>query len=102
VVIPFHDGIVFIGELHGAELGSWFSEIAQTLDAITGVSSGWGTEGRSSGGLLARSESGIARVCDKGGWPDLRSLGGSLSARVIFSILRYMDLIWSVNFPASL
>jgi hypothetical protein len=36
VVIPLHDGVVFVGALNGAELGRWLSEIAQTLDAITG------------------------------------------------------------------
>jgi hypothetical protein len=36
VVIPLHDSVVFVGALNGAELGSWFSEIAQALDTITG------------------------------------------------------------------
>jgi hypothetical protein len=36
VVIPLHDCIVFVGALNSAELGSWFSEITQALDAITG------------------------------------------------------------------
>jgi hypothetical protein len=35
-------------------------------------------EGSESGGLLARSESGIAPACDKGGWGELRSLGTGL------------------------
>jgi hypothetical protein len=34
--IPLYDGIVFVGALNSAELGSWFSEIAQALDTITG------------------------------------------------------------------
>jgi len=47
-------------------------------------------EGSESGGLLARSESGIDPACDRGGWGALRSLGiGLLVARVIvFSFLR--------------
>lgn len=36
VVIPLYDCVVFVGELNGAELVCWFSEIAQTLNAITG------------------------------------------------------------------
>jgi len=36
VVIPLDDGVVFIGALNGAEFGSWYSEVAQTFDALTG------------------------------------------------------------------
>jgi len=36
VVIPLDDRILFVGALNGTELVRWFSEIAQTLDAITG------------------------------------------------------------------
>ena len=36
VMIPFDDRVVFVSTLYGAELLCWFSEIAQTLDAITG------------------------------------------------------------------
>jgi hypothetical protein len=35
-MIPFDDRVVFVSTLYGAELLCWFSEIAQTLDAITG------------------------------------------------------------------
>jgi hypothetical protein len=34
VVIPLYDGVVFVGALNRTELVRWFSEIAQTLDAI--------------------------------------------------------------------
>jgi len=37
VVIPLYDCVVFVSALNGAELVSWFSEIAQTLDAITRI-----------------------------------------------------------------
>ena len=40
--------------------------------------------GSESGGLLARSESGVAPRCDRGGWGTLRSLGVSLLVRLIF------------------
>jgi len=44
-------------------------------------------EGSESGGLLARSESGMAPACDKGGRGALRSLGVSLWAiRLMFDI----------------
>jgi hypothetical protein len=36
VAIPLHDGVIFVGALDGAELGSWRAEIAQTLDTVTG------------------------------------------------------------------
>lgn len=38
VVVPLHDCIIFVGTLDGAELVRWFSEIAQTLDAVPGKS----------------------------------------------------------------
>jgi hypothetical protein len=36
VVIPLYDCVILVCALNGAELVCWFSEIAQTLDAITG------------------------------------------------------------------
>jgi hypothetical protein len=36
VVIPLHDRVVFVSTLNGAELLRWLSEIAQTLNAVTG------------------------------------------------------------------
>ena len=36
VVVPLYEGVIFIGALNGAELVRWFSETAQSLDAITG------------------------------------------------------------------
>jgi hypothetical protein len=43
-------------------------------------------EGSESGGLLARSESGIAPACDKGGWGELRSLGTGLLVLWLISV----------------
>jgi hypothetical protein len=39
VIVPLYEGIIFVGTFNGAELVRWFSEIAQTLDAITGSQS---------------------------------------------------------------
>jgi hypothetical protein len=36
VVIPLHDCVVFVDTLNRAELLCWFSEIAQTFNAVTG------------------------------------------------------------------
>jgi hypothetical protein len=36
VVIPLHDCVIFVSALNRAELVRRFSEITQTLDAITG------------------------------------------------------------------
>ena len=36
VVIPLYDCVIFVSALNRSELAFWFSEIAQTLDAITG------------------------------------------------------------------
>ena len=84
VVIPLDDGVVFIGALDGAEFGGWLPKVAQTLDAIAGSQFRVGTDGRSRGTAWARSESGIAPTCDKGGCGDLRSLDGGLPVCVIF------------------
>jgi hypothetical protein len=37
VIIPFDDSVVFVSLLNCAELSKWLSEIAQTLDAISGI-----------------------------------------------------------------
>ena len=37
VIIPFDDRVVFVSLLNCAELSKWLSEIAQTLDAISGI-----------------------------------------------------------------
>ncbi len=36
VVIPLYDRVIFVSALNSAECVCWFSEVAQTLDAITG------------------------------------------------------------------
>ena len=45
VVVPFHDGVIFVGALDGSELVSWFSETAQALDPITRSQFGVGARG---------------------------------------------------------
>jgi hypothetical protein len=36
VVIPLDDRVLLVGSLNGAEFSRWLSEVAQTLDAISG------------------------------------------------------------------
>jgi len=36
VIIPLHDCVFFVSTFNSAELFCWFSEITQTLDAVTG------------------------------------------------------------------
>ena len=45
VVIPLYNCVIFISALNGAELVSWFSEISQPLDAITGGQFSVGSRG---------------------------------------------------------
>ena len=78
VVIPFDDRVLFVRLLHCAQLSSRHSEVAQTLDAISGV------QFPASGGFLARSELRVAPRCDSSGCEVLRSLGVSLLIRLIF------------------
>jgi hypothetical protein len=86
VVIPPDDRVIFVSSLNWAEFSSPLSEVAQTFDAISGSQLLAGSRGSESGGLLARSESGIAPACDRGGWGALRSLGiGLLVPWVIVS-----------------
>jgi hypothetical protein len=37
VIIPFDDGVIFVGALNCAEFAGRFAEVAQTLDAISGT-----------------------------------------------------------------
>jgi hypothetical protein len=37
VIIPFNDSVVFVSLLNCAEFSSRLSEVAQTLDAISGI-----------------------------------------------------------------
>jgi hypothetical protein len=63
VVIPLHDGVVFIGALNRAEFGSWFPEVAQALDAITGSQFGvghrWPTQRGPPGTVRVRNCTGV-------------------------------------------
>jgi hypothetical protein len=36
VIIPFDDRVIFVRLLNRAEFSSWLSEVAQTLDPISG------------------------------------------------------------------
>jgi len=70
VIIPFDDRVIFVSLLNCAELSS-----RQPSTRSPGFSSWSVAEGSASGGLLARSESGVAPGYSKGGWGALRSLG---------------------------
>jgi hypothetical protein len=37
IIIPFHDRVIFVSLLHCAEFSGRLSEVAQTLDAISGT-----------------------------------------------------------------
>lgn len=37
VIIPFHDRVIFVSLLNCAQFSSRFSEVAQPLDAISGI-----------------------------------------------------------------
>jgi hypothetical protein len=37
VIVPFDDGVIFVSLLNCAEFSSRLSEVAQTLDAISGI-----------------------------------------------------------------
>ena len=37
VIIPFNDRVIFVSSLNRAEFSSRLSEVAQTLDAISGI-----------------------------------------------------------------
>jgi hypothetical protein len=37
VIVPFNDRIIFVGLLNCPEFSSWLSEVAQSLDAISGI-----------------------------------------------------------------
>jgi hypothetical protein len=85
VIIPFDDCVIFVGLFNCAQFPRRLSEVAQTLDAISGIQFLLGSRGSASGGFLARSESGVAPAYDTGGWGALCSLGiGFLVIWVIF------------------
>jgi hypothetical protein len=37
VIIPLYDGVLFIRLFNGSQLTSWYSEVAQTRDPISGI-----------------------------------------------------------------
>src|ERR1019366_4118810 len=55
-----------------------FPKLPKPSTRSPGVNSWLVAAGSESGGLLARSESGTAPACDRGGWGVLRSLGAGL------------------------
>jgi len=63
VVIPLYKRLVFVSLLNCTEFSGWFSEISQTLDAITGiqfrVGSGGQDERWSLGSVCVRSGSSV-------------------------------------------
>ena len=63
-----------------------FPKLPRPSTRSPGVSSWSVADGSESGGLLARSESGIAPACDRGGWGALRSLGCRLICAMSHSV----------------
>jgi hypothetical protein len=84
VVIPFYDGVIFVVRSTVPNSSVGFPKLPNPSTRSPGVNSGWGPDGRSSGGFFARSESGTAPAYDKGGCGALRSLG--------------IRLLWSISF----
>jgi hypothetical protein len=84
VIIPFDNRIILVRPLDCTDLPGRYSEVAQTLDPISGTQflayAGRLCERRP----LARSESGVAPRCDRGGWGALRSVGVGLLICVLF------------------
>jgi hypothetical protein len=74
VVIPLDDCLIIVGSLHCAVLSSRGSEFPKPSTRSPGVNSWSVAQGWASDSLLARSASGVAPGCDKGGWGALRSL----------------------------
>jgi len=74
VIIPFDDCVILVSLLNSAEFSSRFSEVAQTLDAISGIQFLAGGRGLSKPRPPARSDSAAAPECARGGWGALRSL----------------------------
>jgi hypothetical protein len=37
VIVPFHDRVIFVSLLYGSEFSGRFSEVLQTLDAISRI-----------------------------------------------------------------
>ena len=76
--VPFDNRVFFVSLLNYAEFSHQFSEVAKALDAISGIKFLTGRRGSASGGLFARSESGVAPGYDRGGWGTPRTLGTGL------------------------
>src|SRR6202161_2878976 len=77
-----------------------FPKLPKPSTRSPGVSSWPVAAGSESGGLLARSESGIAPACDRGGWGALRRLGVSLLVRWIIAF--FSNAAGGSHFPTTL
>jgi hypothetical protein len=87
VIVPFDNRVVFVCLLNCAEFPCRLSEVAQTLDAISGIELLVSGGGVASEGFLARSESGGDPGYARGGWGVLLSFGmGRFLSSVISSI----------------
>ena len=75
VIIPFDDRVIFVSLLNCAEFPGRLSEVAQTLDAISGIQCLTGGKGFGERWLLGTVESGVAPGYERGGWDALASLG---------------------------
>ena len=71
VIIRFDNCVIFVSLLYWAEFSHRLSEVAQTLDAISGIQFLAGSRGSASDGFLARSESGVAPGYAGRGWEAL-------------------------------
>ena len=73
-IFPSDDRVIFVSLLNCTEFSTRLSEVAQTLDAISGIRSWSFAGGSARRGFLARSESAAAPGYDSGGCGALRSL----------------------------
>ena len=67
VVIPLHKRVVFVCFLNCPEFSGRLSKISQAHNTIFGIQFRVGSEGWTSGGLLARSRSAVVPACDRAG-----------------------------------
>ena len=74
IIIPFDNRVLFASSLNVPNSPVGFPKVPKPSTRSPGVNSWPVAEGSGSSGLWARSESGIAPACDRGGWGALRSL----------------------------